>query len=57
MEKIQIKSIEGVLRLKMKEPHTLVGKWPSRLKLRPGQPEAKEEIDMLLVTSLCGQER
>lgn len=32
----------------IKDNHTVVEKWPFRLKLRPGQPGAQEEFDRVL---------
>ncbi|KAJ5798007.1 uncharacterized protein N7503_007303 [Penicillium pulvis] len=42
---------------KMKEKHTIIEKWPYRLKLRPGQPGAQDEFDRRLCTGLSGKER
>lgn len=41
----------------MKEKHTVIEKWPFRLKLRPGQPGAQEEFDRLLAGGVSGKER
>lgn len=41
----------------MKEKHTIIEKWPFRLKLRPGQPGAQEEFDRLLGGGVSGKER
>jgi hypothetical protein len=41
----------------MKEKHTVIEKWPFRLKLRPGQPGAQEEFDRLLGGGPTGKER
>lgn len=40
----------------MKKDHTIVEKWPFRVKLRPGQPGAQEEFDRLLRDRCLGQE-
>jgi hypothetical protein len=40
----------------MKEKHTVIEKWPFRLKLRPGQPGAQEEFDRLLGGGPSGKE-
>lgn len=32
----------------MKNEHTVIEKWPFRLKLRPGQPGAKDEFDLYI---------
>lgn len=41
----------------LKEKHTIIEKWPFRLKLRPGQPEAQEEFDRALGGGVSGKER
>ena len=41
----------------MKKEHTIVEKWPFRLKLEPDQPGAQEEFDLLLCSGVSGQER
>lgn len=40
-----------------KDNHTIVEKWPFRLKLRPGQPGAQEEFDRALGGGVSGKER
>ena len=46
-----------LLGMRMKKTHTIIGKWPLRLKLRFGQPGAQEEFDILLPSSHSGAER
>jgi hypothetical protein len=41
----------------VKEKHTVIEKWPFRLKLQPGQPGAQEEFDRLLAGGVTGKER
>lgn len=41
----------------MKERHTIIEKWPYRLKLRPGQPGAQEEFDRLMTGGPSSKER
>ncbi len=41
----------------MKEKHTVIEKWPFRLKLQPGQSGAQEEFDRLLRGGVSGKER
>jgi hypothetical protein len=41
----------------MKEKHTVIEKWPFRLKLRPGQAGAQEEFNRLLSGGVSGKER
>ncbi|OBT89075.1 hypothetical protein VE02_01946 [Pseudogymnoascus sp. 03VT05] len=45
------------LKVEMKEVHTIVEKWPTRLKLRLGEKGDKEEFIMLLGSSFIGTER
>jgi hypothetical protein len=41
----------------VKETHTVIEKWPFRLKLRPGQPGAQEEFDQVMGGGVVGMER
>lgn len=41
----------------MKDEHTIIEKYPFRLKLSPGQPGAQEEFDQVLASPLMGMER
>ncbi len=41
----------------MKDTHTIIEKWPFRLKLQPGQHGAQEEFDRLLSAGVSGKER
>ncbi len=41
----------------MKDKHTVIEKWPFRLKLWPGQLGAQEEFDRLLGGGISGRER
>lgn len=41
----------------MKETHTVIEKWPYRLKLRPDQPGGQEEFDRQLSSAMSGKER
>lgn len=41
----------------MKVEHTIIDKWPYRLKLRPGQAGAQEEFDRYLSGGLSSKER
>ncbi|KAH8698962.1 hypothetical protein BGW36DRAFT_396585 [Talaromyces proteolyticus] len=41
----------------MKEKHTIIEKWPYRLKLRPGQPGAQDEFDRCMRQGVSGKER
>lgn len=41
----------------MKHEHTVIDKWPFRLKLQPGQPGAQEEFDRLMGGGVSSMER
>ncbi|OKL62143.1 hypothetical protein UA08_02995 [Talaromyces atroroseus] len=41
----------------MKEKHTIIEKWPYRLKLRSGQPGAQDEFDRCMKEGVSGKER
>lgn len=45
-----------MLGVAIKEKHTIIEKWPYRLKLRPGQPGAQEEFDRLITGGVSGKE-
>ncbi|KAK3725201.1 hypothetical protein LTR37_000712 [Vermiconidia calcicola] len=49
--------IEKDFNVVMKKAHTVIEKWPMRLKLRPGQKGAKEEFKALLSSGHTGIER
>jgi hypothetical protein len=51
------RKIEKLLETTMKESHTIVDKWPMRLKLRPDQAGAKEEFNLRLGSAHLGCER
>lgn len=57
MKKVGFSDIEQVFGIKMKEPHTIIDKWPLKLKLKPGQKGAKEEFDLLVSSGHVGTER
>jgi hypothetical protein len=40
----------------IKEEHTIVEKWPFRLKLQSGQPGAQEEFGRLMSSGVSGTE-
>ena len=50
-------NVERSYGVKAKEPHTIIAKWPLRLKLRPGENGAKEEFELLLSSGHEGTER
>jgi hypothetical protein len=41
----------------MKLEHTVIEKWPFKLKLRPGQPGAQDEFNRLFSGGLSSKER
>lgn len=41
----------------MKDTHTIIEKWPSKLKLSHGQPGAQEEFDRALRGGTSSKER
>ncbi|KAL7652452.1 hypothetical protein ACMYSQ_009737 [Aspergillus niger] len=41
----------------MKQSHTIVEKWPFRMKLQPGQPVTQAEFDQCLAIGVTGKER
>lgn len=43
--------------MEMKDHHTIVEKWPLRLKLEPGQPGAEEELKVSLASGHTHVER
>ena len=57
MIRFDFMKIEELFGVTMKEPHTIIDKWPMRLKLRPGQAGAQEEFDVLLSSGHTGTER
>ncbi|RDW81293.1 uncharacterized protein DSM5745_04850 [Aspergillus mulundensis] len=53
-EYYQLQSAADQTNAVRKEPHTIVDKWPTRLKLQPGQPGAQEEFDRHILRSVRG---
>lgn len=43
--------------MKIKPQHTIIEEWPTRLKLKPGQLGAEEEIAMALASHYTHNER
>ncbi|GFF81194.1 hypothetical protein IFM60648_05945 [Aspergillus lentulus] len=56
-EKFKFREFADLLGAAMKETHTIIDKWPYRLKLRPGQPGAQEEFDRCIGGGMSGKER
>ena len=57
MTEFEFQEIERVFGVAMKEPHTIIDKWPLRLKLKLGQKGAQEEFKTLLESGHKGSER
>lgn len=53
----KFKQISADLNVEMKKVHTIVEKWPTRLKLKIGEKGDKEEFLMLLGSNFIGTER
>ncbi|EFQ96687.1 hypothetical protein MGYG_08610 [Nannizzia gypsea CBS 118893] len=49
--------VADLLGAAMKDNHSIIEKWPFRLKLRPGQPGAQEEFDRSVSGGMSGKER
>ncbi|KPM34923.1 hypothetical protein AK830_g11652 [Neonectria ditissima] len=56
-DKLKFHEVAEYLGAAMKEEHTIIEKWPYRMKLRPGQPGAQEEFDRILSEGMTGKER
>jgi hypothetical protein len=41
----------------IKHPHTIIEKWPMKIKLRPEEAGSKEEFEILLASPHSGAER
>lgn len=57
MKDFEFQTAGQVFDAMMKEKHTIIEKWPYRLKLRPGQPGAQDEFDRCMRQSVSGKER
>ncbi|KAF5723855.1 hypothetical protein FMUND_1463 [Fusarium mundagurra] len=53
---LELKSFPDWSGAMMKEKHTIIEKWPYRLKLGPGQAGGKEEFDLLMEGGSSGKE-
>jgi hypothetical protein len=51
------KQISADLKVEMKKVNTIIDKWPTRLKLRPGEKGDKEAFLALLGSTFIGTER
>ena len=57
MKFLRFSDIEQSLNMAMKQTHTVIEKWPLRLKLQPNQNGALEEMKDLLASAYTGCER
>ncbi|KAJ5890842.1 uncharacterized protein N7473_007070 [Penicillium subrubescens] len=57
LEKLKAREAGDAVGAAMKEKHSIIEKWPYRLKLRPGQPGAQEEFERCLRDGVSGKER
>ncbi|KAF3387278.1 hypothetical protein F1880_000152 [Penicillium rolfsii] len=57
LEQFKVRETGDFVGAAMKEKHSILEKWPYRLKLRPGQPGAQEEFDRRLRDGVSGKER
>lgn len=44
------------MKVGIKGQHTIIDKWPFRLKLKPGQQGAQQEFDRMMGTGVNGKE-
>ncbi|GIJ91024.1 hypothetical protein Asppvi_009989 [Aspergillus pseudoviridinutans] len=56
-KKLKFREAADLLGAAMKETHTIIDKWPYRLKSRPGQAGAQEEFDRCISGGMSGKER
>lgn len=57
MQTHRFATIEQLWGLQMKERHSIVAKWPMKLKARPSDPMAQKEFDLLQASMHTGSER
>ncbi|KAL4953336.1 hypothetical protein BDW69DRAFT_194896 [Aspergillus filifer] len=57
MKELEFKEAGEFFGAQMKAKHTITGKWPYQLKLKPSQPGAKEEFERLLCSGMTSKER
>ncbi|GKZ30148.1 hypothetical protein AbraIFM66950_008007 [Aspergillus brasiliensis] len=56
-ERLEFQEAAALINAEMKNPHTIIKRWPGRLTLLPGQLGAQEEFDRCLGGGLSGKER
>jgi hypothetical protein len=57
MEEHHFRELEQGSGMSMKTDNTIIPRWPTKLKLRPGQEGAQEEFDILAASAHAGVER
>ena len=57
MKTADFSSVRLCCGLEMKERHTLVERWPLKLKAKAGDPDAQKEFDLLQASMHSGGER
>lgn len=57
MKQLKFDEMADITGAAMKTKHTIIDKWPYRLKLRPGQPGAQEEFDRFMTGTNTTKER
>jgi hypothetical protein len=55
--KLEFQKAAALLGAAMKHTHSIIDKWPYKLKLRPGKSGAQEEFDRALGGGLSSKER
>ena len=57
MNVVDFNRVEQLFGVALKKTHSIIEKWPLKLKLRPGQAGARKEFATLLSSGHVGQER
>jgi hypothetical protein len=57
MKQRKFSELGEIIGAEMKETHTVIEKWPYRLKLRPDQPGGQEEFDRQLSGGMSSMQR
>jgi hypothetical protein len=54
--KLEFNKFPAFMKVGIKGQHTIIDKWPFRLKLKPGQQGAQQEFDRMMGTGVNGKE-
>lgn len=54
--KLEFDEFPKYMKVGIKAEHTIIEKWPSRLKLKPGQAGVQEEFDRMMGAGVTGKE-